>query len=76
MPWVEHIGAGASTATVTPDRLGGDTPTGGKKATCTSPASPAPAGPVVLKDKDNVVVAYGEDGSFPTLPDASALEKA
>ena len=59
-----------------PDRLGSDTPSGGKKVHVYVNGKPAPAGPVVLKDKDNIVVAYGEDGSFPKAPDASALENA
>ena len=59
-----------------PDRLGGDTPTGGDKVHVYVNGKPAPPGPVVLKDKDNVVVAYGQEGSFPTNPDASALANA
>jgi hypothetical protein len=31
---------------------------------------------VVLKDGDNIVVAYGEAGSFPTTPPTDALEAA
>jgi hypothetical protein len=58
------------------DRLGGDVASGSKKVHVYVNGQPAPPGPVVLKDKDNVVVAYGEDGSFPKLPDASALENA
>ena len=62
-----------------PDRLGGDTAT----ATATAdkkvhiyvngePASPD----VELKDGDNVVVAYGAAGTFPTEPPADALQNA
>ena len=29
-----------------------------------------------IKDRDNIVVAFGEDGSFPTEPSADALEGA
>ena len=38
--------------------------------------SAASDGPVVLKDQDNVVVAYGTADSFPKLPPADALARA
>ena len=58
-----------------PDRLGSDVATGEKKVHVYVNGKPAPPGPVVLADKDNVVVAYGEEGSFPTLPDPSPLQQ-
>lgn len=55
--------------------LGGDTATGDKKVHVY--VNGQPAGPdAPLKDGDNVVVAYGEDGSFPTEPDDAALDAA
>ncbi len=58
-----------------PDRLGGDTANGGKKVYVYVNGEPA-APDVELSDGDNVVVAYGEAGSFPTEPDADALNAA
>ncbi len=58
-----------------PDRLGGDTANGTKKVHVYVNGEPA-APDVELSDGDNVVVAYGEDGSFPTEPDADALNRA
>lgn len=57
------------------DRLGGDVATGEKKVHVYVNGKAA-SGPVVLKDGDNVVVAYGTDGSFPTLPPDDALDAA
>ncbi len=36
----------------------------------------APIGPVPMKDGDNIVVAYGMPGSFPTAPPSTALDAA
>ena len=58
------------------NRLGGDVTNGAKKVHVYVNGKPAPAGPVILKDQDNVVIAYGTDGSFPLLPPADALPKA
>lgn len=58
-----------------PDRLGGDTANGAKQVHVYvngEPASPD----AELSDGDNVVVAYGVDGSFPTRPDDGALDGA
>jgi hypothetical protein len=57
------------------DRLGGDTAAGEKKVHVYVNGEPA-APDVELKDGDNVVVAYGTAGSFPTEPPADALENA
>jgi hypothetical protein len=55
--------------------LGGDTAQGDKKVHAY--VNGEPAGPETpLKDGDNVVVAYGQDGSFPTEPDDAALDEA
>ena len=55
--------------------LGGDTAAGDAKVHVY--VNGEPAGPdAPLKDGDNVVVAYGEDGSFPTQPDDAALDGA
>ena len=59
-----------------PERLGGDVTTGEKKVHVYVNGKPAPSGRLVLKDKDNVVVAYGTDDSFPKLPDDAALDRA
>lgn len=56
------------------DRLGGDVATGTKKVHIYVNGEPAPAGPVVLEDGDNIVVAYGEADSFPILPPDDALQ--
>ena len=58
------------------DRLGGDVAGGDKKVHIYVNGKRARDERVVLADGDNVVVAYGEDGSFPTQPDAGALENA
>ena len=58
------------------DRLGGDVATGTKQVHVYVNGEPAPDGPVVLDDGDNVVVAYGKAGSFPTSPPTDALEAA
>ena len=58
------------------DRLGGDVPDGKNQIFVYVNGKEAPPGPVVLKDGDNVVVAYGEPGSFPTSPPADALQAA
>jgi hypothetical protein len=59
------------------DRLGGDTTDGANKVHVYVNGKPAPDGPAtVIKDGDNVVVAYGEEGSFPIEPDDSALKAA
>lgn len=55
-------------------RLGGDVASGTKQVFVYVNGKPAPAGPVILKDKDNIVVAYGEPGSFPTAPPVDALK--
>lgn len=55
------------------NRLGSDTTSGTKGAHVYVNGQPAPDVPVVLKDKDNVVVAYGTEDSFPKLPPADAL---
>lgn len=57
------------------DRLGGDTANGPNKVYVYVNGEPA-APDVELADGDNVVVAYGEDGSFPVEPDDSALDAA
>jgi hypothetical protein len=55
--------------------LGGDRAAGDKKVYVY--VNGRPAGPdAPLKDGDNVVVAYGTEGSFPTQPDDSALDSA
>lgn len=58
------------------DRLGGDVATATEKVWIYVNGEPAPSGPVMLKDQDNIVVAFGEQGSFPTLPSAAALQGA
>ena len=58
------------------DQLGGDVATGDKQVHVYVNGEPAPEGPVVLEDQDNIVVAYGTADSFPKLPDADALENA
>lgn len=58
------------------DRLGGDVAGAEDKVFVYVNGKEAPAGPVVLKDGDNVVVAYGKPGSFPTSPPADALRSA
>ena len=58
------------------DRLGGDVAAGSDKLWIYVNGKPAPLGPVVLKDQDNIVVAFGEQGSFPTSPSAAALQGA
>ena len=56
------------------NRLGGDTTKGDKKVHVYVNGESAPGSPVVLEDGDNIVVAYGEAGSFPTEPPADALD--
>lgn len=58
-----------------PDRLGGDAATAGKKVHVYVNGKPAQPD-VRLADGDNVVVAYGADGSFPTEPPTDALGRA
>ena len=58
------------------NRLGSDVTAGAKKVHVYVNGKPAPDGPVILKDQDSVVVAYGTDGSFPRLPPADALPKS
>lgn len=58
------------------DRLGGDVATGTATVHVFVNGQPAPAESVVLQDGDNVVVAFGEAGSFPTAPPADALNGA
>lgn len=60
------------------NRLGGDAANGDKHVHVHLHVNggPAPEGPVVLKDQDNVVVAYGTADSFPRLPPAEALAGA
>lgn len=57
------------------DRLGAYTPEAGKQIFVYVNGEPVidPAG-YEIKNGDNVVVAYGADGSFPTEPPADALE--
>jgi hypothetical protein len=57
------------------DTLGGDEATGDKQVHVYVNGRPATPN-VVLEDGDNVVVAYGTSGSFPTQPDDSALDAA
>ena len=57
------------------DTLGSDTSQGDKQVHVY--VNGEPAGPdAPLKDGDNVVVAYGAAGSFPTEPDDKALDSA
>jgi hypothetical protein len=59
------------------ERLGPDVATATKSMHVYVNGEPAPdRSRLVLKDGDNVVVAYGEEGSFPTEPDASVLNGA
>lgn len=55
--------------------LGGDSATGDKKVHVYVNGQPA-APDAELDDGDNVVVAYGTDGSFPLQPDDAALDRA
>lgn len=56
-------------------RLGSDVPQGDKKVHIY--VNGKPAGPdAPLADGDNIVVAYGTDGSFPKTPNADALKTA
>ena len=58
-------------------RLGGDVSAGDERVHVYVNGQPASAGPtLVLEDGDNVVVAFGTDGSFPTAPPADALNGA
>jgi hypothetical protein len=57
------------------NRLGGDTASGDKKVHIYVNGQPATP-EVVLKDGDNVVVAYGAEGSFPIEPPTDALDNA
>lgn len=59
-----------------PDRLGGDVPAGDKRIHVYVNGEPAAADEVILEDGDNVVVAYGAEGSFPKEPPADALNAA
>ena len=59
------------------DRVGGLRPSGTKVLQVYVNGEVAADGPnVELKDGDNIVVGYGEPGSFPTEPPADALEGA
>ena len=58
------------------NRLGGDVATGGEQVHVYVNGQPAPDGPVVLEDGDNIVVAYGTEDSFPKQPPADALQGA
>lgn len=59
------------------ERLGPDAATATKTVHVYVNGEPAPdRSRLVLEDGDNVVVAYGEEGSFPTAPDASVLNGA
>jgi hypothetical protein len=58
-----------------PDRLGGDTAAGDKTVHVYVNGEPATPD-AELKDGDNVVVAYGTTGSFPTEPPTDALDGA
>lgn len=58
------------------DRLDGDVTGGENKVFVYVNGKRARPGWVVLADGDNVVVAYGTAGSFPTLPDGNALADA
>jgi hypothetical protein len=59
------------------DRLGGDVAAGDDRLHVYVNGEPAAGGiRTVLRDGDNVVVAFGKAGSFPTLPDANALRGA
>lgn len=57
------------------DTLGGDTAAGDRKVHIYVNGQPAGTD-APLEDGDNVVVAYGEAGSFPTEPDDAALDAA
>lgn len=59
------------------ERLGADEATATETVHVYVNGEPAPdRSRLVLKDGDNVVVAYGEQDSFPTEPDASVLNSA
>lgn len=58
-----------------PGQLGGDIAAGANKVHVYINGKPA-APDAPLKDGDNVVVAYGAPGSFPTQPPAGALDAA
>ncbi len=59
------------------ERLGADTATGDKTVHVFVNGKPAPAGAdVPMRDGDNIVVAYGSPGSFPTAPPTTALQGA
>ena len=57
------------------DRLGGETATGEKKVHVYVNGKPSTPN-AELKDGDNVVVAYGVDGSFDTEPATDALDSS
>ena len=57
------------------DRLGGDVTEGERRVHVYVNGEPADPS-AVLADGDNVVVAYGEVGSFPTQPPDDALDSA
>ena len=57
------------------DRLGGETARGAKKVHVYVNGTPSTPN-ATLEDGDNVVVAYGVDGSFDTEPPAGALDSA
>lgn len=58
-------------------RLGGDVNAGDEQVHVYVNGEPAADGPaLVLEDGDNIVVAFGEEGSFPVAPPADALQGA
>ena len=57
------------------DRLASDVAEGDKQVHVYVNGERAPEGPVVIEDGDNIVVAYGTEGSFPKLPSADAIEQ-
>ena len=58
------------------DQLGGDVADAENKVFVYVNGRQPPPGPVVLKDGDSIVVAYGAPGSFPTNPPTTALTNA
>jgi hypothetical protein len=58
------------------NRLGGDVADGENQVFIYVNGKQVDDPSVVLKEGDNVVVAYGEAGSFPTAPPTDALENA
>lgn len=58
------------------DRLGGDVASGDQQVHVYVNGEPAPDGPVVIEDGDNIVVAYGTADSFPKEPPTDPLDSA